>query len=110
MFERGEIQVAGTEKIKGRRQTQYICSTPYDKCYGKNPKSKEKFRMHSTPEQVKACLRNYLLSQGYERLGPREFKNPETGSILLLSKKPTRAKPGKTEYMIPNHNGKILSR
>jgi hypothetical protein len=80
--------------VKGKQATRFVCSTPVDKCRGASGE-RDKIKVHSTMDQVRSCTVNYLLSLGYKKLSSREFENPETGSILVLNKKPLRSKPGK---------------
>lgn len=100
--------MAVAEKIQGRRNVIFVCCTPFEFCKGKQAKAKEKFRTHGSNEQVLACKRNYLLAQGFTQLSKREFINPVSGCIQVISKKAQRAKPGKVDYMIGSHGHKII--
>jgi|SRR5579863_5313385 len=69
----------------------YICQTPKDCCNGgkggtsQGLNRKNSMKMHSTPQEAFNCYAQYLVSQGYERLSSREFRQPE-GGILVLTK------------------------
>jgi hypothetical protein len=70
----------------------FICATPYEQCSGSKNK-KQELKFHATQEEVLICKGNYLIKQGFKKLNPREFINPETGRILVLTRKAGRAKP-----------------
>jgi len=64
---------------------------PHDKCQGSPLASgpqKGKVKVHREVKQVQRCQKNYLLSQGYEMRGPREFYDPKRGDVLVLDKRP----------------------
>ena len=84
----------GQDKIRSKRPTYWLCATPLEYCGGM-PDKPLKCKFHSTAEQSRSCLRAYLKKMEYKQIGIREFVNPETGRILVLSKRQSRAKPGK---------------
>lgn len=83
-----------SEGSKGRSTLMFVCPCPYVSCSG-IPDKQGRYRFHSSPEAVAACQKQYLIKQGYKQISRREYQNPETGSILVLSRRPARAKPGK---------------
>lgn len=95
--------MAETSAVK-KRGLQYLCCTPDEYCHGKpvgdHRGAADKTKTHSTVEQVFSCQANYFLKLGYIRLSRREFQAPNGGPIMVLSKKPIRAKAGKeNRYM-----------
>ncbi len=71
----------------------YACNTPSDHCSGSletmnNLFSKTKNRkLHVTSEDAFKCYERHLLSTGHERIGSREFRQPNGEGILVLTKK-----------------------
>lgn len=69
----------------------YVCQTPQEFCTGglcatNNGFNRTKnLRMHSSPETAFKCHSQWLVKAGYEKLGSREFRQPE-GGILILTK------------------------
>jgi hypothetical protein len=101
--------MAGGEVKKGRRNPMYLCPVPGTNCHGTVGGSKtEKVKYHSSPDLVRLCETQYLISQGYKKISSREFISPTSGAIMVLSKKAARAKPGKGAfYMAGKHGQKI---
>jgi len=68
----------------------YLCNVPHDKCFGAEtilPKGLgKKLKVHATREQAFKCYCNYLIDQGYTKVGSREFTK-EGEAILVLNKK-----------------------
>ena len=106
----GSTVAAGGKKTKGRAM--YFCGVPTDKCGGGLGQLSAAFRgrgvrVHSSPREAFACYRSYLLGQGYEQVGPRDFKKPpEMGEgILTISKQSrfgTKLRPGKAGRNMPS--------
>lgn len=88
--------MADTAGRVGRSPMMFCCCTPKEHCNGgKNGKENSSF--HSTADQVRACQTRYYVNVlGYKQLSPREFEAPNGGPVLVFSKHPTRAKPGKS--------------
>jgi hypothetical protein len=82
----------------GPRPSLFCCAVPYEHCSG-TANEDEKLRFHGTEEAVLSCKHHYLQKQGYTKINKREFINPETGRILVLTRTPGRVKPGKQRYM-----------
>lgn len=97
---------------KGKAGMMFVCGTPAKCCTGKtNPKDGNSF--HGTQDQVRACVVNYYVNTlGYTKISPRELQAPNGGPILVLSKRPVRAKPGKADntWMGRDQNGALVGR
>jgi hypothetical protein len=69
----------------------YMCGVPRDKCCGSLSQGTQgmgkAINVHSSPVEAFNCYANYLISQGYERIGSREFRPPNGGPIQVLTKK-----------------------
>jgi hypothetical protein len=88
------------ERVRvGKVSVMFFCPVPSAFCTGRKAGKEPGVKCHNSVEEVRRCEKNYLEKLGYKRLGPREFETPQ-GSILILSKKPARMRPGKgTRYM-----------
>jgi hypothetical protein len=67
-----------------------ICGVPEQFCTGGHLVSDQKLgtsKAHASHEDAFNCMAKYLVSQGFERLGAREFKDPQTGYVRVLQKK-----------------------
>jgi ribosomal protein L16/L10AE len=83
---------------KAKRTTFFCCTVPRHSCAG-SAHTDEKFKFHSSIEEVRRCQENYLKKQGFIKIGNRMMQGPD-GWIRVLTKKPLRAKPGKGDrYM-----------
>lgn len=91
----------------------YECSVPKGDCSGGEKQVEPRARLarvHDSPEEVKACIRAYLLQQGYTAGRNREFTPPDGGPVLVISKRPgmalRRGKEG-TRWMAQKLNSPI---
>lgn len=84
----------------------YLCGTPPADCsgswthvnFGLTGTKGGSTKTHTDSRDAFGCYRRWLISQGYEERGPREFKSPQDGSILVLEKATRfggRLRPGK---------------
>jgi len=70
----------------------YLCPTPKNCCTGKVGNysaslDKQGIKKHGSPHEAMACYVRYLTQTlGYERLSSREFRPPDGGPIVVLSK------------------------
>ena len=94
--------MAGNDSsAKGRRAIMFFCGAPADNCTGK--KCMDHGKAHSNQAETLACMRNYLLSKGYQQLTPKTFLPPvdpvtgEQGPVLVLNRRAPRVKPGKQD-------------
>ena len=68
----------------------FLCPTPKSHCCGSNGNysaslDKQKIKKHGSPEEAMKCYAAYLISEGYERISPREFRK-EGEPIMVLTK------------------------
>ncbi|KKL96411.1 hypothetical protein LCGC14_1844780 [marine sediment metagenome] len=67
-----------------------LCGTPKIECTGGNTQVSAMMggsrKAHSGNLEAFRCYAAYLLRAGYERVGSREFRNPD-GGITVLTKK-----------------------
>lgn len=64
-----------------------LCGVPPGKCCGADTSvGKTSTKAHGSSKEAFVCYARYLLSQGYEQVGSREFKKPGE-CILVLGKK-----------------------
>lgn len=74
------------------------CGVPIDQCNGQlvtlnalwtpdGSKNKKSGKLHASSEQAFQCYCHFLQTQGYQRLGRREFTN---GGPVLVLDKPSR--------------------
>lgn len=68
----------------------FLCGVPDQFCSG-GVKAIENIvakRGHSSSEEAFRCKKNYLVQQlGYTQIGAREFRPPDGGPVLVLTKK-----------------------
>ena len=67
----------------------YVCPVPKKNCNGK-PTDKDGGLFHRDLKELMECKERHLKSQGYIKVGTREWKDPKDGRILMLSRKPGR--------------------
>jgi hypothetical protein len=91
----------------GKHSLGFVCPVPNAKCSG-TPDKNRRYTFHGTPEAVRKCQQQYLIKQGYKKLNPREYEDPETGRVLVLSKRPARHKPGKQDRPMPATHIKVV--
>lgn len=102
----------------GRGSTKYLCGVPQQNCSGSGGIVSKSIqgapKLHNTPQEALRCHARYLVQQGYEKIGPREFRPADGGPIRLLTKPShfgARLRPGKGNRNMPTHNraGTIVS-
>lgn len=97
----------------------FLCPTPREHCTGKLVSMNNFFnqpknaKLHGSPQAAFDCYCRYLELTGHERVGQREYRQPQ-GGILLLTRQSrfgTKVRLGKegTRYMVLRHNGCIVS-
>ncbi len=100
----------------GRVKPAYVCATPPSECGGKLGKYSSGIRAnaapktHSTPQECHKCMCRYLLNQGYEQRGGREFCKGD-GPVVLLNKpsRGYRLRGGKGDrYMSRGNTGGFM--
>jgi len=68
-----------------------LCGTPDNECSGGNMRTSNSYRglrkAHGSHTEAFNCYKKYLLKQGYEQIGSREFRPPDGGPIRVLTKK-----------------------
>lgn len=92
--------MAAGDEAKGRRAVQFICGTPRQFCSGRSVGDKREWaygKVHGDIASCKSCQANYLAKQGYTKIGSNTFDPGNGDPILVMSKRPARAKPGKTK-------------
>lgn len=102
----------------------FACGTPSSNCTGgitqlSHGIETKLSRTHSYSDEAHRCHMRYLMSLGCKPMGARELENPNTGAVLILSKKSKfggKLKPGKkgkdgskaTRFMPNNQTGGVL--
>lgn len=107
--------VIATKQSKGT--TKYACGTPYQHCGGGIGQVSHaligKVKLHSSPQQAFNCHVKYLISQGYEKVGAREYKAPDGSGIRVLTRKSrfgSPMRPGKAgRNMPPSPKGGLIT-
>lgn len=72
--------------------TKHLCGTPPDHCGGSLGILSAAFKakgtkLHNSPQEAFRCHARYLVQvKGFEKLGPREFRNPDGSGIRVLTK------------------------
>ena len=66
-----------------------LCGVPSQYCTGGKYSTDQNLpdRCHSSSTEAFRCMKRYLLLQGYEQIGPREFRPPDGGPIRVLRKR-----------------------
>lgn len=68
----------------------YTCGVPKDKCQGfytpANGGLGKGVYAHGSNQQAFACHKAYLLSLGFKQIGSKEFVDPETGYVRVLTR------------------------
>lgn len=80
----------------------FLCGVPSDECTGGKLITDQQLskKAHSSREEARRCMSQYLIKHGFTRLDSRQYVNPENGAIRLmpkLSKFGGRLRRGKTE-------------
>ena len=92
----------------------YYCGVPREHCSGSTITLADGIKggkTHSQPEQGFACMCRYLVNVlGYKKLNTRDYQDPETGEVRVLTKPSRfggRLRPGKegTRNMAPAMRG-----
>lgn len=69
----------------------YLCGVPSEKCAGirltVNHGLGGGTRGHVSPEEAFKCHARHLLKEGWVQVGPRDFRPPDGGPILVLTKR-----------------------
>lgn len=79
----------------------YLCGNPTAECGGSTCiiSGANVTKAHSSSEEAFKCFARNLIRKGYTKVGEREYKAPNDGAILLLTKKSrfgTPLRKGKT--------------
>lgn len=73
-----------------RKPYMHTCGVPRDACSGANSRVNMALgtnrKLHPTPQDAFRCRQRHLVQAGYKQLGPREFQDPATGEVLVLTK------------------------
>jgi hypothetical protein len=67
-----------------------LCGVPEEECTGGKFQTDQRLgtkKAHTSRKGAFDCRARWLRSQGYEQVGSREFKPPDGGPRLILSKK-----------------------
>ena len=101
-----------------KKSKKYLCGTPTAQCIGINTSCSSGMRnvtkSHNSPQEAFRCYSKYLLRNGYQQIGSREFTTNE-GPIVVLTKKSrfgAKLKSGKGNRMISSREhlgGTIIS-
>ncbi len=95
----------------GKGSYKYLCGTPVDNCGGSIGKLSAGLakgraqKVHNSSEQAFNCHARYLVSEGFEKLSSREFRNPDGSGIRVLTKKSrfgAKLRSGKAGSNLPN--------
>jgi hypothetical protein len=73
-----------------RKPYLHTCGVPKDSCSGTSSRVNMALgtsrKLHPSPEDAFRCRQRYLIKEGYRQLGPRDFQDPNTGEVLVLTK------------------------
>lgn len=75
-----------------RKAQTHLCGVPRDQCCGTiSPMNHglggaAGFRVHASPRAAFECMKRYLLRQGYQQIGSREFSPPDGGPVRVLTR------------------------
>lgn len=66
----------------------FLCAVPRESCAGFVYITDQHLppKAHNSSSEAFKCHARYLKSQGYEQIGPREFRPPDGGPVLVLPK------------------------
>lgn len=65
----------------------YMCGVPREECRsGVKQVDKDSIPAHATPDGAFRCHADHLIRAGFTRLSPREFVNPKTGCVRVLTR------------------------
>lgn len=96
-----------------------MCGTPANECIGSFVPAtaglQHGCKMHGTHEEALRCHKAWLLRQGYKPLSAREFVDPKTNSVLVLTKairfgasmRMGKGLEGKGSRVVPKKRGKL---
>lgn len=97
------------------RQNMYLCGTPKEHCGGSLLPTSDKWKGspkgHGSRADAMHYYGNYLKSQGYEQIGSREFKSPNGGPVLVLTKVSRfggRMRKGKEKRVMPKDGSGLI--
>jgi hypothetical protein len=93
----------------------YMCGVDYALCKGYHTPTNAGLRsrankVHNSPEEAFKCHALFLMSRGFTKISSREFKDPETGYIRVLTKQSRfggklRSGKERTRFMTLDVNG-----
>jgi hypothetical protein len=71
------------------RRSVVLCGVPTEYCTGSKYTTDQNLpsKAHGDSEEAFRCMRHYLISQGYEPVGSRDFRPLDGGPIRILTKK-----------------------
>lgn len=68
----------------------YTCGVPHSHCTGSyvaaNQGQNKGIYAHGSTQQAFACHKKYLLNQGFKQIGSKEFVDPESGYVRVLTR------------------------
>ena len=71
--------------------SKFLCGVPGDQCCGyysvTNKSLGNSVKTHPTAEEAFACHAKHLINQKFIQIGAREFVDPKTGYVRVLTKK-----------------------
>jgi hypothetical protein len=102
--------MAETTVKTGRGKTRFMCGVPHENCGGSlgalsNGFKGKGYRLHNSAYEAFKCMGRYLVSQGFEKLSSRAFRNPDGSGIRVLTKQSrygARMRPGKGGRNMPS--------
>jgi hypothetical protein len=70
----------------------YLCGVPPEKCCGSLCKANKWItaqvkKSHGSSQAAFECMKNYLVKQGFTKIGSREFSPADGGPVRVLTKK-----------------------
>lgn len=66
-----------------------LCGTPDADCVGGKYMTDQQLprKAHASRDEAFRCYTRWLKKEGFERLGPREYRNPENGYVRIITKR-----------------------
>ena len=94
-----------------KQTTLFACATPVNYCTGKRNKAEGSTTvgLHASQEECISCKGQYLQKQGYVKKSKREWICPDSGRIMVLSRKAPRAKPVRKNEKYLTKQAKFLA-
>ncbi len=98
-------------------KTQRVCPVPPQRCSGATldsgpggVKTGGRRKVHASPSQVLDCERRYLREEGYEQLSPHDYRPPDGGPVMVLSRSPGAiVRTGKAGRRMADFHGGIVA-